>query len=186
MRLRIIALPSIAVAGMGMASLSAPAQAQAGSKDRHCVTDVSAPNTSTTCYDSFTTAIATATRGRVTDAPGDVRRAMRDPKLIAQLNDTSFSPAQSFVLSTEWDASGFSGDSVSFTAPSGCTTDTLDDIEWQVAALPDSLNDISSYLAFSHCRVKHWEHPNFTGRSIGFDGGRADMGDMEASSIQWS
>ena len=190
MRLRIIAFASITVAGMGMAFLATPAQAQAGSKDRHCVTDVSAPNTPATCYDSFTTAIAKATGGRVTDAPADVRKAMRDPKVTAQLNDTSFAPTVNVILSVEWLDSYLGGDSVTFTAPSGCT-DTRDDIDWQDASLPDGLNDeISAYTTFSNsnCRVKHWEHPNFAGMSIGFDAGRTDMGDMddETSSIQWS
>jgi hypothetical protein len=185
MGIRTFTFASIVVIGMGMTFAATPAQAVV-QKPRHCVVDVSAANARMACYDSFTTAIAEATRGRVTDAPADVRKAMRDPKLIAELNDPT--PAASAVLSIEWDGSNYTGHSVTVTAPIGCTL-SGDDIDWQVPSLEPGLDDqISSYMAFSGCWVKHWEHPNYTGLSIGFDGGQADMGEMDnkTSSIQWT
>jgi hypothetical protein len=83
-----------------------------------------------------------------TDAPGDVGEAMRDPKLAAQLNDTSFSSAAGFVLSVEYDRSGYSGDSVTFMGAAGCTL-TLDDIDHQVASLPPWEDDQISSIQWS-------------------------------------
>jgi hypothetical protein len=185
--MRVFAYATLVVAALGAATITAPAPAQAADKPQHCVVDVSTVSQKMSCYDSFTTAIAKATKGRVTDAPADVRTAMRSPKLAAQLNDTSFAPAAGFVLSTEWDGSGFSSDSISFTGSTGC--DNSMDVDFEVAYVGDRWNDdISSYLAFSNCLVKHWEHRDFAGLSTGFDAGQSDMGimDDETSSIQWA
>ncbi|WP_460518344.1 hypothetical protein [Flindersiella endophytica] len=184
--MRVFAYATLVVAALGVATVTAPAQAQAAEKPQHCVVDVSTAGQKMSCYDSFTTAIAKATKGRVTDAPADVRTAMRDPKLTAELNDTSFAPAGGFVLSTEYDGSNFASDSISYTGSTGC--DEFDDVDFELAYVGDRWNDdISSYRAFSNCLVIHWEHRDFMGRPIGPDGGRADMGfmDDEASSIQW-
>ncbi len=180
--MRVFAFVTLAVAALGAGAVAVPAHAE--EKPRHCVVDVAAATSPMSCYDSFTTAIAKATGGRVTDAPADVRTAMRDPKLIAQLNDTSFSPAQGFVLSTEWDGSNFSSDSISFTGTTGC-----DEFNWSVSYVGDRWNDdISSYQAFSNCVVRHWEHRDFAGVSTAFDRGQPDMGwmDDETSSIDWT
>jgi hypothetical protein len=182
----------MATAGLGLAFLATPAQA--AEPDRHCVVNVSDTDAPAKCYGSFRKAIASATGGRVTDAP-DARTAKHDARFAAQLNalrpepanGSAAQPAQ-IVISIEWEDSDFADSSVAFTAPYGCT-DTLDDVDWQAASLSPGLDDtISSYRAFSGCLVKHFEHANFGGESIGFDSGAAGMGwmDNKTSSIQWS
>ena len=181
--MRVFALVTVAVAAaVGAGAVAVPAHA--AEKPQHCEVDVATASSPMSCYDSFTTAIAKATGGRVTDAPADVRKAMRDPKLIAQLNDTSFSLAQVCVLSTECDGSDFTSDSVTYTVTAGC-----DGFNWSKAYVGDRWNDdISSYQAFSNCVVRHWEHRDFAGLSTAFDRGQSDMGwfDDETSSIDWT
>lgn len=215
--MRVFAYATLVVAALGAATVAVPAQAAdkpqpkvsaasqhttgwqgcpgtlgcpqvAEEKAQHCVVDVSAPNSKPTCYDSFTTAIAKATKGRVTDAPANVRTAMNDPKLNAQLNDTSFAPAGGFVASIEWDGKARTGSTMTYTAPSGCT-DTLNDIDWVKPYVGDAWNDrISSYRGYSNCWVRHWENPDYWGIGMGFDSGRDDLEYMDnaTSSIEWS
>ena len=110
-RLRTLTLASIAIVALGLAS-SAAAQttttitttttttttttpttaaktgkrAKIAKKTGHCVRSVTKPDTPTTCYDTFTAAIAAATGGQITDAPADSRVAMNDQRLLARLN----------------------------------------------------------------------------------------------------
>jgi hypothetical protein len=196
MRVRMLTFVSMTVAALGGAMVAAPAQAKEPAQQpaRHCVSNVADAGAPVSCYDSFTKAIARATGGRVTDAPGDVRKAMRDPELIARLDapskqrSGSVGPAGTFILSIEWEDSDFDPDSLTNTASSGCTTTTAD-LDWSDAFIPEDWNDeISSYRGFSNCWVKHFEHINFGGISIGFDRERAEMGlmDDQTTSIQWS
>jgi hypothetical protein len=193
MRLRIIAFASIVVAAMGVASLTTPAQAQAGGKDRHCVTNVSVPNAPTTCYDSFTTAIAKATEGRITDAPENARKAANDPRLQTQLNATGAkknglgTAAVSPVTILYRDAD-FGGGSWILTGDHDCTGPT-DNRDYWMDYVGDSWNDdIGSYKAYRNCWLMLFEDIGYGGASIPFAGTRTDLGilDDAVSSIIWS
>lgn len=183
----------LAAAGLSLGFFGTPVQA--AEPPRHCVVNVADDKARTKCFGSFRTAIANATGGQVTDAPADPQTAMNDSGFAARLNalrpraaSGSVAPAASVVLSIEWQDGDFEDSSLTFTAPSGCSI-TLNDVDWQVASLPPGSDDeISSYRAFSGCLVKHFEHANFGGASIGFDGDRVDMGELDdkTSSIQWS
>jgi len=192
MRLRIITFASIAIAGMGIAFLSTPAQAQVVEKDRHCVADVSAPHTPTTCYDSFTVAIAKATDGRVTDAPDDARTATHDAHLTAQL--TAMETRENGVaklrapISIMYDDADFRGSSLIYTGDRDCTNE-IGDVIYSVALVRPEWNDrIGSYRAYRGCWLSLFKDLNWTGDSIPFAGDRTDVGfmDDETSSILWS
>ena len=199
MRLRPLGFAAIAMVAMGIAFVATPAQA--AEKPRHCVANASDANAPIRCYDSFTTAIAKATGGRVTDAPDNARAALKDARLAAQLNATSTkqvaatiapqdraSLAANIVVSIEYWDSGFGGSTYTWTAPWGCTG-TTSDTDWEAATLQSNWNDeIGSYRGYANCWVKHFEHIYFSGISTAYDGGLADMGwmDDETSSIRWS
>jgi cell wall-associated NlpC family hydrolase len=61
-------------------------RAKTARKAGHCVTSLTKTVNPTTCYDTFTAAMAAVTGGKVTDAPADVRVAMKDQGLLARLN----------------------------------------------------------------------------------------------------
>jgi len=202
MRTRNLAFASVAIAAMGIVSVATPAQAAAGRAqaakvDRHCVTNVE--NASTTCYGSFTEAVAKATDGRVTDAPAQAQTAMNDRRLDAQLNASNTkksggvttanrAAAADVVIGIEFDGSYRGGDSLTYTASRLCTG-SVTDREFSVASMSSRWNDdIGSYRAYGNCWAKHFEHNNFGGNSTPFHSGQDDMGGMEdeTSSIQWS
>ena len=69
-----------------------------------------------------------------------------------------------------------------------CTGPT-NNIDYEVSFVGGRWNDdISSYLDFSNCWTKLYEHANFGGRSRGFQGDSPTLGDFNniASSIRWS
>lgn len=197
MRIRTLALATLAAATMGITAMSTAAaaeQAPAPEKDRSCVMDVSSGTTS--CYRTFTEAIAEATGGKIADAPADASAGVKDPRLAARLNATSKKTntgtvnrvAADIVIGIEYEDSDFEDSSLIYSAPWGCTG-PINDFDWGVASLPSGWNDqIGSYRGYGGCWVRHFEHINYTGVFTAFDSGQADMGwmDDEASSIQWS
>jgi hypothetical protein len=69
-----------------------------------------------------------------------------------------------------------------------CTGPTSN-IDYQVWSLPARWNDdISSYLDYSNCWTKLYQHINFGGNSRGYTGDSPTLGDFNniASSIRWS
>ena len=190
MRLRTLSLVSVALAALGTAFAAAPAQAAAAERPRHCVANVANPSAPVRCYDNFTTAIAKATGGRVTDAPADVRAALRDTDLLARLDATAgkgldakaahrdpTTLAADVLISIEYWDSDFEGSTYTWTAPWGCTT-TTGDTDWSAATLVSNWNDeIGSYRGFSNCWVKHFEHIHFGGLCEAFAGDDADLRD---------
>jgi hypothetical protein len=184
MRVRTLTFASIAVIGMGMTFLATPAQA--AEKDRHCVTNMSAPNTPTTCYDSFTEAIAKATDGRVTDAPDNARKAANDPRLQTQLNSRAINtggkatPQTASPIEIAWEDTDFGGNTWIFSTNRDCTA-TLDDIDFSEPYLNFGIRSFRNYRG---CASKHYEFPNFEGRSVGWiSGGELPF---PARSVQWS
>lgn len=202
MRLRTIASSTFAVAAIALTAVSTPAQAAsvaagtpAQAAPTHCVANVAQQKAPVRCYGTFTEAIAQATGGRVTDAPRSARGALDDARLVAELDASGSTKAQSssitavsVLISIEYWDDGFSGSTYTWTAPAGCTGTTAD-TDWQAASLASNWNDeIGSYRGFSNCWVRHFEHINFGGIFTAYDGGLADMGwmDDESSSLRWS
>ncbi|MFF4415609.1 hypothetical protein ACFYY8_24010 [Streptosporangium sp. NPDC001559] len=127
----------------------------------------------TSCYDTFTEAVAFATGGRITDAPNDTAAAMADPGLTRRINalsqNSSARPTvaeEPNVISIEYEHDKYSGRSYTFMGNgTGCGRDH--DITYQVSSLSGvGMNEmISSYIAYDRCFVKHYEHDNFSGKS---------------------
>jgi hypothetical protein len=96
------------------------------------------------------------------------------------------------VVGTEYQHRNYGG--VSFNArvtSNGFTcTGSLSDVDGQIASLTSFWNDkISSYRTYAACNVKHYEHSNFGGASVGYHASRSYIGDAmndRTSSIRWS
>ncbi|GIH17716.1 hypothetical protein [Rugosimonospora africana] len=191
MRLHTLAAATVVAAGLALAAV--PAQAQAApAAPRHCVADVST-HAAPVCYGSFTTAIAKATGGRIADAPGDARAAVKNPAFEARLNALSartgaVAPAASIVIGIEYADDDYEGSSLIYSAPAGCTT-TLNDVDYWVDVLPSGWNDeIESFRTYANCDAMHYLDIYRQGSSLGW---WASWGDLyflndEVSSIAWS
>ncbi|MCA2211927.1 hypothetical protein [Jidongwangia harbinensis] len=199
MRIRTLMLTSATALGLALAPAVAPAQAAAApvpgaGTSGHCVLDVSAERPAPVCFGSFTEAIARATGGRIADAPADAGTALKDARFRARVEDSNARGAgrsnslADVLIGIEFEDSDFDDNEWVVTAAWGCTS-SLADVDWHVAELGSYWNDqVGSYQTFSGCRAQHFEHSHFTGISMAYDTGRADMGwmDDEASSIRWS
>jgi len=182
MLIHTLAFASIAAAGAGLTFTATPAPA--AEKPRACVVDTA---DAMACYDTFTEAIAKATGGRITNAPDNARKAANDPRLAAELNALATKPAgrsgqAGTVIEIAWENSDFGGTSYTFTAPSGCTS-TLNDIDFSASNVPSGF-ELRLYQNYGNCYSKHYEYPNFEGRSVGWVGG--GVLPFPAKSIQWS
>jgi hypothetical protein len=213
MQLRTLALASTAIVALGLASSAAPvtttttttttttepvegkkAKAKTAKKTGHCVTSLTKPGNPTTCYDTFTAAIAAATGGKVTDAPADPRVAMNDKALLTRLNasgDKKSSAANQPLAEDEamvfllYCNTGFRGcivgGGVAIWTGRPCTgSDTSGPIDWQVPYVGDEWNDWGeSFQAFQNCWAKVFEHANFGGASLDWAPERSDLGVLE-------
>jgi len=188
------AVAALAVTGMALAA--SPAQAvekrPAVPQRQHCVHDVSG-RTPTACFDSFTEAISRATGGRVSDAPGSPRTAMRDVGFEAKLNAAAAQSSRvgisaDTVISIEYMEPDFGGAAQIWSANDGCN-DTLNNVDHESSTVNWAVNQISSYRSYANCWVKHYENPGFGGASIGYLPTRSYIGDAmndRTSSIRWS
>jgi hypothetical protein len=79
-----------------------------------------------------------------------------------------------------WEGPNYEGSSLVFTSDRGCTL-TLDDIDFSA---PNVGFGIRSYRNYRGCVSKHYELPNFEGRSVGWDSG--GQLPFPARSVQWS
>jgi hypothetical protein len=174
---------AITIAGLTLAA-GAP-QAQAAPSARvtappkpttpiHCVRNLSRAGAPTTCYNTFTQAIAAATGGRIADAPSDTRVAMRDRRLLAKLNAPLGKP-RATARRTAGDVApitilfqhrGFNGASLVYTGARDCTA-SLHDVDYG----HDRLDfEFGSFRAYRGCRLKLFEKPGWTGASTDFRG----------------
>lgn len=217
-RLRTFALAFIAIAALGLVSSATAEKGEKGENgrhaanaknNRHCVTDLSKPDTPPTCYDTFTAAIAAATGGQITDAPADSRVAMNDQRLLARMNatDGKKSPALnasgdkksaaitptahvSGHIGTIFYDDGFRGSSLNYIGSHGCDDDVHEnpfDAEFRKAYVGDDWNDdFESIKGFNNCGMKVWEHRDFRGVTTnGFFFSLSDLGVLndEGSSL---
>jgi hypothetical protein len=209
-RLRTLTLAS-AIGALGLASVVTPVyprekgvhgrHAVNANKNRHCVTDLSKPNTPATCYDTFTAAIAAATGGRITDAPADSRVAMNDERLLARVYNTGdtrkekiqtddkkkggIQPRIFGIIGTIFYQSDFESSSATWSAES---CDDTTSIDWQVAYVGDDWNDdFESARGGNNCQMKVFEHRDFQGASSPWFWESAWLGVLqdEGSSLQF-
>lgn len=193
-----LAAVALAVGGM----LVPAAVAHAAPAGRHCVVNVT-PGAAMTCYTSFTTAIAKATAGRVTDAPDDAKAALGDEELAKKLNrlGKAQSPAtaphaaaaNNIVISIEYSGDGYSGSSLIVNASHTCD-DYINPVEFSLSSMPSGWNDdIESFRAYANCGAKHFldigAELSYGGRDDGFYYYRSAFPPFlsdEISSISWS
>jgi hypothetical protein len=181
-----------------LALLLLPATAaHAAPAGRHCVASAST-GAPMVCYSSFTTAIANATGGRVTDAPGDAKVALNDQKLAKKLNDLPSAPSKApmaalsnIVISVEYTGEDFGGSTLTITGTHACDNFTSP-VEFTMASLPSGWNDdIESFRGFANCAGMHFLHIGATGpfNDNGFFFSRTSFPswlDDEVSSIAWT
>jgi len=198
-------------AGTGPDQAAAPEEPAAGSSaraSRHCVM---APSGETTCFGTFTEAIAVATGGEITDAPADPA-LVDQPSFAARINAiaervasqpqdptaSGIAPRTNVVIGIVYMDSNFGGDTWVFIQPHGCDFN-LSTIDFSVANLNTSpydccggINDeIGSFQSFSGCQTVLYEDWMFMGSAtnggvpivdMSFVGGAMDD---RASSIRW-
>lgn len=162
----------------------------------HCVQQL--PSGPTSCFGSFTEALAVATGGQITDAPADAKAALADPGLRARINGLAAAappggagvirPLTTVVVGVEYRDDNFQGPTLMYTAATGCDGD-LTTNDFLVAAIPDPWNDqISSFQAFSNCQEQLYEAANFGGAQTPLAASLSSVGPAmndRASSIKW-
>jgi hypothetical protein len=169
-------------------------------KNRHCVMSLSQPDNLPVCFDTFTEAMATVTKGKITDAPADVRQAMRSQAFLNKMNPSgtkkivdikdkgaSTPPASSneridvHVL-TIWCDNNFTGctfgdGSLSFSGPPCDDTLFTEPPEKTIPSMPSGWNDdFESFAGANECFAQVFEHTNFIGASLPFASRRGDLG----------
>jgi hypothetical protein len=219
-RLQTLLLASIAIVALGLANGAAPTttttttttttaqqgkvnRAKTAKKAGHCVTILTKTDNPTICYDTFTAAMAAVTGGKVTDAPADVRAAMKDQGLLARLNVSSDKKEKGtarvqlssgeridvhvLTIYCDNDFSGCVGaHSATFSGPPCDDTLFTEPPENKIPYVGDDWNDdFESFRGFNGCWAQVFEHANFGGASLPFASERRDLGvlDDEASSI---
>ncbi|MEV4625917.1 hypothetical protein AB0J90_06470 [Micromonospora sp. NPDC049523] len=86
------------------------------------------------------------------------------------------------VVGILYENASFSGGTLTFTAPSGCTG-SLADVDFEVPNL-DLPSGWRWYRSFAGCWAKHYQQPYFAGGSVGWNG--AGELPWTPRSIRWS
>jgi hypothetical protein len=217
LRLRTLALASVAIVALGLASSAAPpttttttittttttttttkqVKAKMAKKTGHCIRSVTKPDTPTTCYDTFTAAIAAGSGGQITDAPADTRVAMNDQPLLARLNATGGKKGPAVnqplgggdvLIAILFYDDGFGSPSLHLFGRA--CNDTIDiPPENQFPFIGEDWNDdFESFKGFSNCFVRLWEHRDFRGAMLDWAPERSDFGVLndEVSSLEFN
>jgi hypothetical protein len=133
-----------------------------------CVTDVSTHET--TCFDTFTAAIAMATDGRITDAPDDPRAYATDAALRARIDGVASGggaqPAVSAVLGVIYKDANFGGDPAVYRGSHACSPVFNAAPEYEFAVMPAGFNDeVSSFTTANNCFMVLYAEGGCTGRT---------------------
>jgi hypothetical protein len=181
-------------------ALTVPASAEAATPARHCVVDL-AQEGATSCYRTFTEAIAVATKGRVKDAPADSEDARRNAGFQAKLGEsTQKQSTQStatarqqlggIVIGVEYYHIGYAGGTYTFTGDSTCTTETWDlEYEFDLWGNWTWNDEISSFHTYGNCWVDHFDLPQYQGAHLGYQPSQYYIGDTmndRTTSLRWS
>jgi len=182
-----------------------PASGSSARASRHCVV---APSGETTCFGTFTEAIAVATAGEIADAPADPKLVDR-PSFAARINAigdrvklagpaaSGIAPRSDVVIGIAYKDAHFEGDTWVFIQPFGCngnksTVDfSVDNLNTSPFTCCDFNDNISSFNSFNGCLTVLYEDWMFGGAAtnggipiegMGYVG---DAMNDRASSIRW-
>lgn len=184
-----IAVPlSIALVGLAITSTAAGAAtpgATANTTGPNCVAQ--APSVRDTapihvsCYQTFAGAISAATNGRVKLTNAASARLVTQAEMSSGLG--SAGPNINYVLSIDYDSTGFSGSTLTWTQTSPCGS-------YQASSMPSGWNDaVESVAAYSGCATTLFWESNFGNPTypIGVDGSSSNLGvfNDNASSQKW-
>ena len=84
------------------------------------------------------------------------------------------------LIEIAWEGPDFDGRALFFTASGDCSQ-TVDDVDFSA---PDVGFGIRSYRSYGNCLSRHYELPNFEGRSV--DWGSGGQLPFPARSVQWT
>lgn len=117
-----------------------------------CATDVSTHATS--CFETFTAAIAHATGGQVTDAPNDAHAYATNVALRERVERSAgLRPAAAYVIGVQYKDANYRGDAWVYYGPHPCVPGFSSSPEYEAAAMPSGWNDeISSFIAANNCK----------------------------------
>jgi hypothetical protein len=188
----------IAAALAVLASLAAAPAANAAPvtrKTQACVINLA--DRSEACFPTYRESIAFATHGRITDAPADVRVALKDPAFTAKVNSLAGSvtaapaPAASLIIATLYWNANFNASGLdhvfTYSGPSACTASTSDqnyfdsDLGAHSTTNGTWNNKTSSFQAYNSCWLKLYDNANFGGASTGYLGTQSAL-----NSIGWN
>lgn len=199
--------PATGTASDQQATPGEPAAGSSARASRHCVV---APSGQTTCFGTFTEAIAVATDGEITDAPADPR-LVDEPSFTARINAiaeraanqphdpaaSGIAPRVNVVIGIAYKDANFNGDTWVFNQTQGCDGN-FTTVEFSVFNLNtdpftccDFNDNISSFHSFSNCRTVLYEDWFFGGSATNGGVPTADLGYVgdamndRASSIRW-
>lgn len=184
-------------AGLAALALTAPTTAQAAPPAQHCVVNL-AKGGATSCYTTFTAAVAAATNGRVTDAPSDPRAARGNASFRAKLDESTkkqasgqtVAPLGGIVIGIEYYHIGWAHPSKIFSGDSTCSTQTWDnEYEWDLWGDWTWNDEISSFETFANCWVDHFDLPQYQGAHLGYQPSQYYIGDTmndRTTSLRWS
>lgn len=189
----------------GTSSDKEPASGSSARSSRHCVV---APSGETTCFGTFTEAIAVATAGEITDAPADPK-LVDQPGFAARINAigervkqsgpaaSGVVPFSQVVIGIAYKDAHAEGDTWVFIQPFGCDSNkstvdfSVENLNTSPYTCCDFNDNISSFLAFNNCLMVLYEDWFFGGAATNGGtpiDGMGYVGDAmndRASSIRW-
>ncbi len=127
------------------------------------------------CFDTFTEAIYSATRGRVLLDPS-IRPEDITNEMLESMEDPGIPGAQ-VVIGIDWDYTNYGGSSyIWVVSQSGCSPS----IHYQVSSMPAGWNDrVSSAKAYSNCSFNHYRDTNFGGPYLVCNPNCSTMGSLD-------
>jgi len=131
-------------------------------------------------FATFAEAIAVATDNRLQLAPSTTTGDVTEQQLDAASRD---GPLTDVVIGIDYSGSNFSGNSLTWTKPSGCGT-------YSTSSMPAGWNDvIKSVQNFNGCATTLYQNINFGGSTstTAVNSSSSDLGsfDSQASSQKW-
>jgi len=117
-----------------------------------CATNLSTQETS--CFETFTAAIAHATGGRVADAPNDAHAYATDVALRDRVERIAgLHPAAAYFIGAQYKDANYRGDVWVYYGDHPCAAGFGSSPEYEAAVMPSGWNDeISSFIAGTGCK----------------------------------
>lgn len=161
---------------------------------QHCVSNLSTNDS--TCFDTFTDAIAFVTGGAITDAPASPSRAFQETDFKARVDalmktqQATPSPGSQFLVTIHYQDENWTGRSWSWFGDAACDRDPSTMDYSLVGFGNDGENDVlTSFVTFSDCQEILYEHIFFGGISTSLATSYSNLGlsnmNDKASSAKW-